>query len=362
MTARLALLAALALLAPGARAQEARPRAPEAARQGGPAPLEALDIMAARLVEAVAPSVVQITVERAAAQVRPLTQAERAGLGVTGNYDPRYFARPESTSSGVVVAPGIVATATWNLEGAGDVTVISASGARHPARRLGRDENLDVALLALDDPEGKALPALPRATRPAAVAQFLLLVGRTDEGSPLVTRGIVSGLQRYRGDAFAHSARTSYQNLGGALVDLDGRLVGISVRHSDRSRQGQSSGVGFGALVSDLEAVSQRLIAGEVVQRRQTPFLGISADPAPSDGSGVRIAQIVANTAAAKAGIRAGDKIKIFNQVELRDFAHLRDEIEKLSVGVEIVITIVRGAEELDIRVTLGARPRGEEE
>jgi S1-C subfamily serine protease len=188
----------------------------------------------------------------------------------------------------------------------------------------------------------------------------VFLVGRATDDGPLVTEGIISAVGRYRGDSFAHSARTNYRNAGGALVDLDGHLVGISVRHTDRSRQGQSSGVGFGAPVANLTASLPALAKGEVVPRRKTPFLGISGDPESLDTGGVRVRQVLAGTAAQKAGLQAGDVIKIFNNVELRDFMHLREEIEKLSVGSEIVITVQRGDQELDMTIKLGARAEDE--
>lgn len=338
-------LAALGL--PAARGQQ-----PSTA--GAASPLGALDEVGAAIVEKVARSVVLIDVDRPATQPRRLTAMELGRMGLGNAYDPRYFSRPDEPCSGVVVAPGLVATTTWNVEGEAALTVITPDGARHPARRLGRDENLDVALLAVDAP---GLEPIALASGPPVVGRFLFLVGRTAQNEPLVTEGIVSGLNRHRGDSFAHSARTSYQNVGGALVDLDGKLVGIGVRHTDRASQGQASGVGFGASAVGLQAQLQALARGDVIPRKKTAFLGVSSDQEAVDVGGVRINAVVPNTAAQAAGLRAGDVIKIFNNVELRDFMHLREEIEKLTVGTEIVITVRRGEQELDITLKLGARP-----
>lgn len=335
-------------LAPGVAGAQQRPSA---------SPLDALDSVAAAVVDKVAASVVLIEVERTASAPRRLTPRELAGLGLGEQYDPRYFMRPDEPCAGVVIAPGLIATSIWNLDGDGAVTVIAPDGARLPARRLGRDENLDVALLGVDAP---GLPALPLAPEAPVVGRFVLLVSRTAQDGPSVTEGIVSGLGRHRGDSFAHSARTSYHNVGGALVDLEGRLLGLSVRHTDRARQGQSSGVGFGAPALAVQVQVAGLARGDVIPRRKTPFLGISSDPEAVESGGVRVNQVVPDTAAVKAGLRAGDIIKIFNNVELRDFQHLRDEIEKLSVGSEIVISLKRGDQELDITVKLGARSEDE--
>lgn len=319
-------------------------------------PLAALDAVTARVVERVAPSVVLIEVERTTAS-RPLTAREVAGLGLGTNYDPRYFTRPDGPCSGVVIGEGLVATSTWNVAGEGAVTVITPDGRRLPGRRLGRDENLDVTLIGVD---ARDLPALPVAPEPPVVGRFVLLVGRTAQNGPMVTQGIVSGLGRHRGDSFAHSARTNYQNVGGAIVDIEGRLVGLSVRHTNRSRQGQSSGVGFGSPALAVQVQVPGLARGEVVPRRKTPFLGISSSQEEVAQGGCRVGQVLAGTAAEAAGLKAGDIIKIFNNVELRDFMHLREEIEKLSVGSDIVITVKRGEQELDLTVKLGARAEEE--
>jgi S1-C subfamily serine protease len=337
-------LAATAL--PAARGQQ--PTATAAS------PLTALDDVGAAIVEKVARSVVLIDVDRPPTTPRRLTAMELGRMGLGNAYDPRYFSRPDEPCTGVVIGPGLIATTTWNVEGDGAVAVITPDGARVPARRLGRDENLDVALLAVDAP---GLEPIAFASGPPVVGRFLFLVGRTAANDPLVTEGIVSGLNRHRGDSFAHSARTSYQNVGGALVDIDGKLVGIGVRHTDRASQGQASGVGFGASVVALQGQLTALAKGDVIPRRKTAFLGVSSDQEAVDVGGVRINAIVPNTAAQKAGLQAGDIIKIFNNVELRDFMHLREEIEKLTVGAEIVISVKRGEQDLDITLRLGARP-----
>lgn len=346
-SAYLAAVAALALAAAPARAQSSQPPA---------GPLAALDDVLPDLIERAAASVVLVEVERPNVR-RPLSPLERMGLGVSREL-PGYFDRPSGPVTGVVVAPGLVATSSWNLEGNGAVTVVTPTGDRVPATRLGRDENLDVALLKVD---AVGLVPLPRAEGPARVGQFVVLVARTPANGPLATTGIVSGLGRHRGDAFAHSARTSYQTAGGALIDLDGRLMGLSVRHSDRARQGQSSGVAFGAAAADLQKGLETLAKGEVIPRRKTPFLGIQGDPEAVEQGGVRVRQVLPGTAAIEAGLRNGDIIVIFNSVELRDFMHLREEIEKLAVGHEIVITIRRDGKEQDLRVKLGARATEED-
>lgn len=347
-----AALLCAASLAP-AGAQE-----PENASAPGLAahPLEALDEVASQVVQQAAGSVVLIEVERPSYGVRQLTMRERNELGVVGGYDPRYFSRPEGPCSGVVVGPDQVVTARWNVDGDGAVSVVTPDGRRLPAKRLGQDENLDLALLSV---EGLGLSPLPVASQGPVVGQFVMLVSRAPDQQVTCTQGTVAGLGRYAGDAIAHSARTSYEMAGGALVDLDGRLVAVSCRHGDKVRQGQVSGVGFAATVGKLQETLPAMARGEVIPRRQTPFLGIQAD-VEAVVKGVRIAQVIPGGAAQKAGIKSGDVIKIFNQVEINSFDQLREEIRSLTIGKEIVVTVIRGDQELDITVALGGRTEDE--
>ncbi len=353
---------ALALVAP-LQAQDAKPvakappetEAPAAAPTTAPA-LAAQDAVLAAASRHAARSVVLIEVERPDYGPRPLSSGERAGFGVRGYYDPRYFSRPEGPVTGVVVGAGLVATSQWNLEGDHPVRVVSSEGRAYSARRVGRDENAAVALLAVDAPGPDLVPIEPAEGAPR-VGQVLLLIGRTKENAPLVTRGVVAGLGRQRGDAFTHSARTNFANVGGALIDLEGRLLGIAVRHRGRAAQGQSSGVAFGAPWQRFADNVPAMARGEVIAARPTAFLGIGIDPSYT-GQGVRVREVIKGTGAEAAGVRAGDVVRIFNSVEIKHFVQLVEEIQKLEVGTEIVVTLRRDEEELDLRVQLGERPR----
>lgn len=313
-----------------------------------------LEVAQLAAAERAARSVVLLEVERPNYGPRLLTQQERAALGVVGNYDPRLFSRPEGPAPAVVVGPGLVVASQWNVDGEGAITLIDGAGARFPARRLGTDPNLKLALLGVDAPH---LVPIELAAEGPRVGQFAILVGRTDENELVVSTGLISGLGRYRGDAFTHSARTNYDTGGGAIVDLEGRLIGVSARHGHRSPQSQNSGVAFGAPVDLVRASLGPMAEGQAIPRRALPaFLGISADIEARDGTGVKVREVIRGTAAAAAGIKAGDWIRVFNSAELRDFGNLREEIEKLEPGTEIIVTVRRGEEELDIKVVLGSR------
>ncbi len=316
--------------------------------------LEAMDRVQAAAAEKAAPSVVQITVERSPATKRELSQTDRMRLGLRGYVPNGYYARPDGPVTGVVIAPGLVATSEWNLAGEGAVEVTDHLGRTFSAERVGRDEALRVALLRVMD-KG-ALKPLERSTHSIRPGRSLLLLARNPGGALTLTRGIVSGLSRERGAAFTHSCRTSYGNVGGALLDLEGNLLGVAVRHDDRARQGQSSGVGFGARLSRILPNLEALAKGEVIPAPPRAFLGIGLDQRYT-GDGVRVGRVIEGTAAQKVGIRPGDVILVFNSVKIEHFNQLVEEILKLAVGTEIIVTVKRGDEEIDYTVQLGVRP-----
>jgi len=343
-------------------------------------PLTALDATVPKVASRVEHSVVALEVEREDRPERALTPQEKAQLGVSPGFDPRFFMRPPGAVSGVVIAvPNkdkpdekptiVVVTSMWNLRDAKSVKIALASGEKIAATIKGRDENLDVALLTVESTTG--LEPI-QVAKDRKVGQFTILVGRGGEAAqPIVTIGNLSAIGRFKGDALQVSTRMNYGNVGGAIVDLDGKLLGIASKLTNRPMQGINSGVGFAAPIDKIMAHMPKLLAGTQVKKRKNPFLGIMLDPKleqPKTG-GVRIAlartpegQLFDNAAAKKAGIKDGDVIKIFNGVEINDFEQLRDCIEKLEVGEKVIVTIERGdAGEKDFTIELGERPDGEE-
>jgi S1-C subfamily serine protease len=338
-------------------------------------PLTALDRVLPRLAEKVERSVVALDVTREEKPERPLTQREKMALGIGGTrvYDERYFERPGGAVSAVVLSTddrsSVLATSLWNLGDAKSVIVSLPSGEKVRASIKGHDDNLDVAVLVTEKPLSGVEPISVAKDR--KVGQLALLVGRGGERSqPVVTAGTVSAVGRFKGDAIQVSTRMNYGNVGGAVVDLDGHLLGIASKLNDRAYQGLNSGVGFAAPVERILKELDALVAGKAIGKRKNPFLGIMLDvraEQPKEGVRINLARgadgkLFDRSAARKAGIEDGDIIKIFNGVDVKDFEQLRDCIERLEVGEKVIVTIERGdLGEKDFTIELGERPEGEE-
>lgn len=292
--------------------------------------------------EKIAPAVVKIVVDR---------EPEAA-------VDNIYFARPDAPVSGVIVDPqGLVLTCSWNVAGTvKSIEVELADGRLYTASLVAQDGNLDLALLQLAKVEGTLPAASLDAQIQSRVGQFAIVVGRHSSLGHGVTTGIVSALRRLRGDADQLDALVGYGNAGAAVVDLHGRLLGIVSQVKGGAEQGQNSGVGFFAPVAKIVKALDRLKKGESIAKSGGGFLGVRQGD-DSAMNGAVIGEVIANTAAAKAGLQTGDRVTAINGNPTPDFFVLISYLQAVSPGETVMLTIQRGDQQLEVSVTLGERP-----
>ncbi len=322
--------------------------------------LAALEQAYQAAADKIAPSVVRVWVKTKAAPARP---ARGGGVpNLFGGGDPAYNRNPDLPASGVIIgADGLIATAASfvapDRAEVESITVGLADGKKVPATFIAKDENTDLALIKV---EATGLKAATLGDSEALVpGRFVITVARSEGRYPHVTAGIVSAINRDGGRALQLDALINYGARGAAVVDLDGKLVGVVARLVAGTRSGQSSGVGFAAPIHKFLAIKDQLVAGTSIERSRGPFLGISAQQEQAAGiKGVVIGQVIEGTAAEKAGLKAGDVIKVFNGVECEDFEQLAELIRALNPGDSIIITVKREDWEKDLEIELGERPR----
>jgi len=263
--------------------------------------------------------------------------------------------KSQSLGSGVIVsADGYVLTANHVVEGADSVKVAFASGEKEfDAKVIGTDPPTDIAVLKIEAKQD--LPALPIAdSERLEVGDMVLAIGNPFGVGQTVTLGIVSGLGRggfgINGyENFIQSdAAINPGNSGGALVDVEGRLVGINT--AIISGSGGSQGVGFAVPVNMARYVMDRLITHGSVARG---YLGmriqaLTPDLAkefklPDESSGVLVSEVVANSAAAKAGMQDGDVIVQFNGKKATDPRTLQLNIAQTPPGTKVEVRVLRG-------------------
>lgn len=319
-------------------------------------PVEQSDQLA-DVAERALSSVVNITVERRSASAGsfghgwgPLVPRQQSGQG-----------------SGVVVsANGVVVTNQHVVEGAQRITVRTSDGQEYAARVVGSDAPTDLAVLQLE--AASDLTAMPFGDSDSVrVGEMVMAIGNPFGLSGSVSLGIVSALGRSQMgitdyDNFIQTdAAVNPGNSGGALVNMEGELVGINT--AILSRSGGSQGVGFAIPSTMVQSVVESLQRdGRVVRG----WLGISIqDMTPAmanalsltEDSGVLVAEVEPGGPAEAAGLRAGDVLLEVESQALRDAQELRTQVASARPGEPLSLVVLRGAERLEVEALPGERP-----
>jgi S1-C subfamily serine protease len=197
------------------------------------------------------------------------------------------------------------------------------------------------------------------------VGDVVLALGNPFGVGQSVSKGIISALGRQSGilgmggyeDFIQTDAPINVGNSGGALVDSDGRLIGVN--QSIASLSGANAGVGFAVPVNLARAVLEQIIADGSVRRGQ---LGVGIGPVNEDirtelklpdTSGAIVTGVLKDSAAAKAGLKPYDVITAVNGKKVSDHSHLRFAIAQLRPKSKVTLTIIRDSKEKSIEAVL---------
>ncbi len=273
-----------------------------------------------------------------------------------------------------------------------EITVIFADGTEVDATLVGTDPDSDLAVIKVNPSEVNLTTVPLGDSDELRIGQYVVAIGNPFGLSGSMTSGIVSGLGRtLAADSFAANGRSfsipdiiqtdtaiNPGNSGGPLLNLDGEVVGVNTAIATNS--GEFAGVGYVVPVETVHKVVPQLIAnGEV----KNPWLGISGqelgrqvaeamnlDP---NQKGVLIAEIVEGGPAAKTDLRGsnsevtiegfpaqigGDVIIGINDLVVEEFDDLLSYIiQETEVGETVTLTVLRDGAEVQVPITLEARP-----
>ena len=270
---------------------------------------------------------------------------------------------PDVWFSGVVAdAEGGVLTTRPGLPVGSKLVAVLPGGSERAALVLGTMERYGVTLLELEGPD-PPVPARFAAEAPG-VGSFVAGVGnpngRDIDRGPLVTVGVIGGVNRAdrRYDAVVTDAAVNRGNAGGALVDLDGRVVGFltTLNGSALLSVGANSGVGFAIPFPPLSLHLAALRRGESVPWRPG-YLGVSLSFDEVEGGGVRIEAVLPGRPAEKAGMLAGDVIVSVGETRIRVFDDLRKAFLPLREGEKVAVVVRRDGAEQTFEAELALRP-----
>ncbi len=252
--------------------------------------------------------------------------------------DQRRFRRTQSAGSGVVVdaGRGYIVTNNHVVARADEITVTLADGRSLSAELVGTDPQVDLAVLKVDPEDLDQIEFADSAA--LRVGDFVVAIGNPFGLNQTVTSGIVSalgrsglGIEGYE-DFIQTDASINPGNSGGALVNLAGKLVGINT--AILAPSGGNVGIGFAIPANMVRAIMAQLIDHGEVQRGH---LGLSVQSlnvelAEAFGlerqEGVVVVEVDSGSAAAKAGLEAGDVIVRVDDRPIRritDFHSRRD-------------------------------------
>lgn len=328
-------------------------------------PLAAMEAALLRAVEKASPAVVAIKVEREPDPPKPSAEAPRRGLrGLPfGGMQDVFAERPKGAwCSGVVAeADGVILTTHFNVSGkVRSIKVLLPDGRELDARILGFNGGYDLAALKV---EAKGLATLARApVESLKTGHPVIALGRAPDGKGTTANpGIVSAASRLGGRGIQLDAKLNYGNVGGPVVDLEGRLVAVSCKVDVKfsSTRGQNSGVGYAITHDRLPEILKELKEGRSVAESRRPLLGIVFNQ-KSAKKGVELESVQPGGAAEKAGIKAGDVIVEFDATPITYFDELRAAIARKSPGEKVHVKILRGEEALAFDCELGWDDRGE--
>lgn len=302
-------------------------------------------------------------------------------------------ASPFGSGSGFLIdTEGHIVTNNHVVEGADQIWVTFSDGSIRSAVVLGADPYSDLAVLRIDDLPPGAVPLVLGDSDQLEVGQEVVAIGNPFGLAGTMTRGIISALGRSlpsevtsAGGAFSipeviqTDAPINPGNSGGPLLDLEGRVIGVNT--AIRTLWGGNIGIGFAIPVNMVKRIVPYLITEGTFHY---PYLGVIAETdftlaqlavelgLPVD-QGVLVSSVVAGGPADQAGIRGGneeaevwgrrvtvggDIIVAIDGYTVRDFSELVAYlIRETHVGQEVVLTVVRDGERLQIPVVLGERP-----
>lgn len=262
----------------------------------------------------------------------------------------------------IVTNNHVISMAAQDKSGRAKIQVSFSDGTKAPAQLVGRDPKTDLAVLKVDV-KNLTVARLGKSSE-VQVGDDVLAIGSPLGLSKTVTSGIVSALHRAiqespeagddtagAFDAVQTDAAINHGNSGGALVDGEGRLIGINT--AIRSESGGSVGLGFAIPVDLVQEVSQTLIRDGVMYH---PWLGVSARTQQVENdamSGAAVADVVANSPAAKAGIKEGDIIVRVGDRQVTERAELTVAVQSHRIGETVDLQLIRDGRQVTVPVTL---------
>ncbi|MBW4429590.1 MAG: trypsin-like peptidase domain-containing protein [Nostoc desertorum CM1-VF14] len=328
-----------------------------------------------RVVQNVGPAVVRINSSRTVRSRIPDEFNDPFFRRFFGSQLPQSRERVErGTGSGFIIsADGRILTNAHVVDGADTVTVTLKDGRTLEGKVLGKDELTDVAVIKV---QAENLPSVALGNSDQLQpGEWAIAIGNPLGLDNTVTTGIISATGRSSNLIGAADKRVEYiqtdaainpGNSGGPLLNSRGQVIAMNTAIIQGAQ-----GLGFAIPINTAQRISNQLIATGKVEH---PYLGIqmvgltpqlkqsiNSDPnsglSVNEDKGVLVVQVVPNSPAAKAGIRAGDVIQKLGGQSVTDASSVQKAVENSQVGGDLRMELRRNGQNLNIAVQPGAFP-----
>ncbi|PYT00947.1 MAG: protease Do [Acidobacteria bacterium] len=348
------------------------PASSEPAAPPAPLVVDGVRTSYADVVERTSPAVVRIEAESRSRRSSETSQPQASPFGDDDFF--RQFPMPQQRAqprierglgSGVIVsADGTILTNAHVIDGAEKITVYLSDNKTFTAKLVGADKPSDLAVLKI---EAQNMPFLNLGNSDTVrIGDIVLAIGNPLGIGQTVTAGIISAKGRRTGlsdgsfeDFLQTDAPINRGNSGGALVNLNGELIGINSQILSGGPSGGNIGIGFSIPSNMAKSVMEQLLKDGKVRRG---LLGIgiqnlNEDTAQAlalkDTSGVLVSDVRKGSAADKAGFKRTDVIVAINGEKIEDSNVLRNKVAGTLPGTEIHVTVLRDGSPHELTATL---------
>ncbi|GGI79471.1 Do family serine endopeptidase DegQ [Shewanella gelidii] len=273
--------------------------------------------------------------------------------------------------SGVIIdaKEGYIVTNNHVIEGADDIKIGLHDGREVDAKLIGADADSDIALLQI---KAKNLTEIKSSNSDQLrVGDFTVAIGNPFGLGQTVTSGIVSALGRsglgieMLENFIQTDAAINSGNSGGALVNLNGELIGINT--AIVGPNGGNVGIGFAIPANMVHNLIDQIIEHGEVRRGVLGISGRDLDNQLAEAFGLDtqhggfVNEVMPDSAAEKGGIKAGDIITSINGRKIKTFQELRAKIATLGAGAKVTLGFIRDGDEETTKVTLGEANQNKE-
>ena len=274
------------------------------------------------------------------------------------NSQPQSSYTEESLGSGVIISKnGYIITNNHVIKGASKIYVKLYNGRTYKARVIGKDPNVDLALLKIH--VNKSLPAAVLGdSAKSQIGEWVLAIGNPFGLGWTVTDGIISAKGRAIGGPYEDFIQTNAAinpgNSGGPLINMKGQVVGINTAIIKGA-----TGIGFSIPINVVKQVLPELETGKITRG----WLGIEIQAiSPSlekafhlhTTYGALVSSVLPNSPASRAGLKSGDIIIKYNGYKVKEMSQLPWLVGNTKPGTTVPMEILRNGKKINLKITVG--------